>query len=231
MNSAELQHLHSMIGDNTTLLAVSKTVASKHMRELYSRGVSNFGENRFQDLKSKQAELQDLNIQWHFIGKLQSNKATKLVGHVDLIHSLDRVKLWEILRDECARKQVKQDCLVQVNISQDSGKGGVDIQELETFLEKIDEEGKQFCRIKGLMCIGSSINLAGEDVVRSEFQCMQQLFNEFRNRGFRNIKMEILSMGMSADYKLALEYGSNLVRLGSLIFGSRQQENLHVGRD
>ena len=211
-----------MLGDNTTLLAVSKTFASTQLREVYRLGISDFGENRFQELMVKQDELKDLDIKWHFIGKLQSNKVAKLVGKVALIHSLDRLKLWDILKDECSRKQVKQDCLVQVNISREADKGGVDIQKLENFLEKIDEEGQQFCRIKGLMCIGSSINLAGEAVVRSEFQYMQSLFKKFQNRGFRNIKMEILSMGMSADYKLALEYDSTLVRLGSLIFGSRK---------
>ena len=231
MNSAELQHLQAMVGDNTTLLAVSKTVASSRLREVYHSGVSNFGENRFQELKVKQTELQDLDIKWHFIGKLQSNKAPKLVGQVELIHSVDRMKLWDILREECAKKQLKQDCLVQVNISQESGKGGLDIKKLDNFLEKIDEQGQQFCKIKGLMCIGSSISLAGEAVVRSEFQYMQHLFEDYQNRGFQNIRMEILSMGMSADYKLALEYGSTLVRLGSIIFGSREQENLNVGRD
>lgn len=228
MNSAELQHLQSMLGDHTTLLAVSKTVAHTRLREAYGYGVSNFGENKFQELKQKQEELRDLDIKWHFIGRLQSNKISKLVGTVELIHSVDRMKLWNILREECAEKKVRQDCLIQVNISQESGKGGVNIQELDDFLEKIDEEGQQFCKIKGLMCIGSSINLAGEEVVRSEFQYMQQLFGKFRNRRFQNIRMEILSMGMSADYKLALECGSTLLRLGSLVFGSREQENLHV---
>ena len=225
MNSAELQRLQVMLGDNTTLLAVSKTFPSTRLREVYSLGLCEFGENRIQDLRCKQQELKDLNINWHFIGRLQSNKVSQLAGRVKLIHSVDRMKIWKILKRECARKHVEQNCLIQVNISQESEKGGVDIQKLDDFLEKIDEEGQQFCKIKGLMCIGSSINLAGEAVVRSEFQCMQHLFKKFKNRGFKHIKMEVLSMGMSADYKLALEYGSTVVRLGSLIFGSRKQEN------
>tara|TARA_Y100000589_G_scaffold79873_2_gene73573 strand:+ start:1443 stop:2111 length:669 start_codon:yes stop_codon:yes gene_type:complete len=222
MNYAELQRLQVMLGDNTTLLAVSKTFHSAHLREVHNLGLCNFGENRVQELKVKQQELSDLDIDWHFIGRLQSNKVAQLVGKVKLIHSVDRMKIWEILKMECIRKQVVQSCLIQVNISQEPAKGGVDIQKLDDFLEKIDEEGQQFCKIKGLMCIGSSISLVGEAKVRSEFQCMQNLFNKFKNKGFKHIKMEVLSMGMSADYKLAIEYGSTLVRLGSLVFGSRR---------
>lgn len=224
MNSVELQNLLKMLGDHTTLLAVSKTIPSRVLREAHSLGISEFGENRFQELAKKQIDLQDLELKWHFIGQIQSNKAARLVGKVSLIHSVDRFKIWNILKEECNRQRVEQACLVQVNISNEPHKAGVEIQKLIDFLEKIDREGLQFCKIKGLMCIGSSLDDAGESVVRAEFESMQNLFNEAKMRGFKQVQMEILSMGMSSDYQLALEYGSNMVRLGSALFGSRDQE-------
>jgi len=144
MNSAELQRLQVMLGNNTTLLAVSKTFPSTRLREVYSLGLCEFGENRIQDLRCKQQELEDLDINWHFIGRLQSNKVSQLVGKVKLIHSVDRMKIWEILKRECTRKQVEQNCLIQVNISQESEKGGVDIQKLDDFSDTLQKFEKPF---------------------------------------------------------------------------------------
>lgn len=224
MNSLELQNLQKMLSDDTTLLAVSKTVPTPVLRRAYDLGLRQFGENRAQDLLKKRHDLSDLDIKWHYIGQLQSNKVTSLIGKVALIHTLDRIKIWDILKAECARLSTEQDCLVQVNISREPQKAGLAPQDLYEFLEKIDTEGLQFCKIRGLMCIGSPINIVGESVVRSEFESMCKIFQQLKNRNFKQIKMDILSMGMSLDYRLALEYGSTLVRIGSAIFGSRNQE-------
>ena len=224
MNSVELQNLQKTMSDDTTLLAVSKTVPTDVLRQAYNLGLRQFGENRVKDLLSKRQELLDLDIKWHYIGQLQSNKAASLVGKVALIHTLDRIKIWNILKGECARLQTEQDCLVQVNISLEPQKAGLAPQDLYEFLEKIDTDGLQFCKIKGLMCIGSPLHIVGESRVRSEFKSMLEMFQELKNRNFEQVRMDILSMGMSVDYPLALEFGSTLVRIGSAIFGPRRNK-------
>jgi pyridoxal phosphate enzyme (YggS family) len=206
------------IDANTTLIAVSKTKPTSKIRVLYDQGIRNFGENRVQEFLEKYEELKELEIQWHFIGSLQRNKVKKLVGKVSLIHSIDTEALYQKLVSECKKLDIVQDCLLQINVSNESQKGGFVLSDLSEIISELVELDDKHAPIKGLMCIGSNINSDGEDTVISEFAQMNKAFLEFKEKhSFLH-----LSMGMSADYQLAQKHGSNMVRIGSLLFGGRE---------
>ncbi len=207
--------------DNTTLIAVSKTFPSYAVEQKYALNQRDFAENRVQELLQKQDELKHLEIRWHLIGPLQKNKVNKVVGRVYLFHALDSIELYEKISEACIKFSVSQPCLLQVNISKEDGKSGIIPEEVPAVLNYIRESKKASCPIWGLMCIGSDISVAGETVVRDEFSQMQKLYSEAKNRDGELVLMRYLSMGMSMDYRIALEYGSNMIRLGRAFFGDR----------
>jgi PLP dependent protein len=199
---------------NITLVAVSKTKPIKDILELYDLGHRDFGENYVQELVEK-AEQLPKDIRWHFIGHLQTNKVKLIVPFIYLIHGVDSLKLLKEIDKQAEKNKRVIDCLLQVHIAQEETKFGFDETEL------FNLELKQFSnvRIKGLMGMASLT----EDMnkIRVEFKFLKTLFEKLK---IQNPELAILSMGMSSDYKIAIEEGSNMVRIGSLLFGERNQK-------
>ena len=200
-----------------TLVAVSKTKPVEDILELYELGHRDFGENYVQELVDKEAQLPK-NIRWHFIGHLQSNKVKYIAPFVHLIHGVDSLKLLQEI-DKQAKKQNRIiDCLLQVYIAKEETKFGLDENELSLLLNTLPKYSQlnvlNNVRVCGLMGMASfSDNM---DLVRSEFRNLKTLFD-------KQPKLQTLSMGVSSDYKIAIEEGSNMVRIGSLLFGERQK--------
>lgn len=194
---------------NVTLVAVSKTKPVEDIFELYNLGQRDFGENYVQELCDKQAALPK-DIRWHFIGHLQSNKVKYIASFVHLIHGVDSYKLLQEINKQAAKNDRVVDCLLQVHIAKEETKFGMNESELdEAILHAAD---LKHIRIKGLMGMASFTE--DREVVRKEFAYLKSLYDKFSG-------LSVLSMGMSADFSVAIEEGSNMVRIGSLLFGTR----------
>lgn len=203
------------IPEGVELVCVSKTKPVEMIMEAYETGERVFGENKAQDLRDKY-ELLPKDIRWHFIGHLQRNKVKYLVGKIELLHSLDGVKLLEELEKKYSQIDESLNALIQINIGEEESKTGINESNIEDFIQKIED--CSHIKIKGLMAI---IPKGNEDECRGYFNRMKNIFEELKTREFKNINMNTLSMGMSGDYKLAIEEGSNMVRVGTGVFGSR----------
>ena len=192
-----------------TLVAVSKTKPVKDILSLYELGQRDFGENYVQELTDKQAALPK-DIRWHFIGHLQSNKVKYIAPFVHLIHGADSFKLLQEINKQATKNDRIIDCLLQVHMAKEETKFGMDDAELADALSKANDL-KYLC-VKGFMGMASFT----EDMqqVRKEFVYLKSLFDRYNS-------LEILSMGMSSDYGIAIEEGSTMVRIGSLLFGAR----------
>lgn len=201
--------------DSVRILPVTKTISPQIIQEAYQAGERAFGESRVQELLEKKPQL-PLDIQWHFIGNLQTNKAKFIVGEVDLIHSLGSIRLGEALQQEAEKRGERVSCLVQVNVSQDPAKRGFQPDEVEASLDGL----QQFRQLdlKGLMTIGPLT----EDVtaVRDSFRGLRELREKVKNR-FPAGSFRELSMGMSGDFEIAIEEGATIIRIGTLLFGKR----------
>ena len=196
---------------NISLVAVSKTKPVEDILELYNLGHRDFGENYVQELAEKAKRLPN-DIRWHFIGHLQSNKVKSIVPFIYLIHGIDSLKLLKEIDKQAEKNKRIIDCLLQVHIAQEETKFGFDEAEL------FGLDLKQFpnVRIKGLMGMASLTDDINK--IRIEFKSLKILFEKLKTQ---NPELSILSTGMSADYKIAVEEGSNMVRIGSLLFGER----------
>lgn len=202
--------LKSALGD-VSLIAVSKTKPVGDIMEAYQEGQLDFGENYVQELVGKHEQLPG-DIRWHFIGHLQSNKVKYIAPFIYLIHSVDSVKLLQEIEKQGAKLNKSIRCLLQVHIATEETKFGFDQQELE----QIDPTAFPHVEIKGLMGMASFTE--DKEQVRKEFQQLHRLFKLYQNS---HPEATILSMGMSGDYAIAMEEGSNMIRVGSLIFGER----------
>lgn len=183
--------------------------------EAYNASQRDFGENKVQELISKRERLPD-DIRWHFIGKLQTNKVKYLVNNVYLIHSLSSIKLAEKIENEYGKVKSIANVLMQINIGREESKSGIleeDIEEVISFIEKCN-----FIKVKGIMVI---IPKGNEEENRYYFRKTKVIYEELKKRIFKNVKMEVLSMGMTNDYKIAIEEGTTAIRIGSGIFGAR----------
>ncbi len=198
---------------NVTLVAVSKTKPVEDIEALYQLGQRDFGENYVQELVDKQASL-PADIHWHFIGHLQSNKVKYIAPFVHLIHGVDSLKLLKEIDKQAAKNHRIIDCLLQVHIASEETKFGMDKQELKEALDQLSNFPN--VRVRGLMGMASFSDDKGK--VRAEFKSLYNLFN---TSAIRHLPSAILSMGMSGDYKIAIEEGSTMVRIGSLLFGAR----------
>jgi hypothetical protein len=203
---------------NATLVAVSKTKPVEAIKELYDLGHRDFGENYVQELVEKQAQL-PADIRWHFIGHLQSNKVKFIAPFVHLIHGIDSVKLLKEVAKQAAKNSRLLAVLLQVHIAKEETKFGFDEDELLNTDWELELHDLKNIEVQGLMGMASFSN--DEDLVRSEFKTLKRLFDQFPKQQISNLNFQTLSMGMSGDYKIALEEGSNMIRVGSLIFGSR----------
>ena len=198
-----------------TLVAVSKTKTVEEIKEVYDLGQKDFGENYVQELTEKQSELPK-DIRWHFIGHLQSNKVKQIAPFVHLIQSVDSLKLLQEINKQAKKINRVIDCLLQVHIAQEETKFGFDEHELTQILATISDSPLANIRIRGLMGMASFTDDMKK--VRNEFGCLRSIFNELTTH---NSQLTILSMGMSGDYQIAIEEGTTMVRIGSLIFGAR----------
>ncbi|MBZ4187300.1 YggS family pyridoxal phosphate-dependent enzyme [Niabella beijingensis] len=204
------------------LVAVSKVKPVSDIKALYDLGQRDFGENYVQELVEKQALLPG-DIRWHFIGHLQSNKVKYIAPFVHLIHGVDSFKLLEEIDKQAAKNNRVIDCLLQVHVAQEATKFGFDSEEVVLLLDTIDKYKQlnklQHVNICGLMAMASFTD--DLEKLKQEFATMKALSEKNAERRTLKVKPETLSMGMSGDYELALEYGSTMIRVGSLLFGAR----------
>ena len=209
---------------NVTLVAVSKTKTVEEIMELYELGQRDFGENYVQELTEKHFILPK-DIRWHFIGHLQSKKVKYIASFVHLIHGVDSLKLLLEINKQGIRHKRVIDCLLQVHIAQEETKFGLSEEELDELFAALPDyeavDGLTNINIRGLMGMASFINDMNK--IRLEFKYLNALFDKYSKTKTGHMKMKILSMGMSSDYKLAIAEGSTHVRIGSLIFGERER--------
>lgn len=199
-------------GDNIRIMAVTKTVAPEAVNHAVSLGIDLLGENRVQEYESKK-DLYDPSARVHFIGHLQTNKVKYIINDMELIQSVDSLRLASEIDRQAKRVQKVQDILIEVNIGGEESKSGVTPDALEELLYEASLLDN--IRIKGLMTIPPPEN-------SEKYLCkMQRLYLDILSKNMDNIDMDILSMGMSGDYKKAIEYGSTLVRIGTALFGAR----------
>ncbi|MBS5988424.1 YggS family pyridoxal phosphate-dependent enzyme [Anaerococcus hydrogenalis] len=203
------------------LLAVTKTHGVDKIMEVYNYGLRDFGENKVQELLDKKDELPN-DINWHLIGHLQTNKVNKIVGEVRLIHSVDSLKILKKINNRAKKLSIVQDCLLQVNISKEETKSGFFEEDIDKIIDQVKE--LENIKIKGLMTMAP--NTEDISVIRSCFKGLKKIFDNLSNLSYNNIEMEYLSMGMTHDYKIALEEGANIIRVGSKIFGKRMYKNV-----
>jgi PLP dependent protein len=215
-----LQIAKELQSANVQLVAVSKTKSVEAIKELYNLGQRDFGENYVQELVDKQAQL-PTDIRWHFIGHLQTNKVKYIAPFVHLIHGIDSYKLLKEVNKQAAKNNRIIDVLLQVHIAKEETKFGLDENELDDILGEHNNElsSLQNIRIRGLMGMASFSD--DKNVVREEFKNLKRIFDHYSALASANCQLHILSMGMSGDYQLALQEGSTMVRIGSLLFGSR----------
>lgn len=200
----------------TTLVAVSKIQSEESILKLYDAGQRDFGENYVQELLTKYEHLPK-DINWHYIGHLQSNKVKYIVPFVSLIQGVDSEKLLTEINKQSLKNDRITDCLLQVHIAEEETKFGFDENELEHFFS--NENNLKNVRIRGLMGMASFTD--DKTKVKSEFLQLKNSFDEYFSGNISVEPKPILSMGMSGDYKMAIEEGSNMVRIGSLLFGAR----------
>ncbi len=218
------QIVAELSAQKVTLVAVSKTKPVEDIQALYELGQRDFGENYVQELLDKQSKL-PADIRWHFIGHLQSNKVKYIAPFVHLIHSIDNEKLLREINKQGLKNGRVIEGLLQMHIAEEETKFGMDDVELKELMESwnSDKADGKNVYLKGLMGMASNSN--DENKIRSEFQHLKTLFNQYFSPSTDDHQPPVLSMGMSSDYKIAVEEGSNLVRIGSLLFGARNYES------
>lgn len=210
-----LREIQKELSANATLVAVSKTKPAEAVMELYRVGHLDFGENKVQELLAKYEALPK-DIRWHLIGHLQRNKVKYIAPFVHLIHSVDSENLLREIDKQAAKNERRISCLIQIHIAEEESKFGMSEEEAEQILKnhKTDYPNVE---IQGLM--GMATFTEDENRIRKEFKYLKSLFDQFK---IQNSEIRVLSMGMSGDYKIALEEGSNMIRVGSSIFGERE---------
>lgn len=204
--------------DEITLVGVTKTQSADSVRQLLQAGVTDIGENRVQELLAKQPFLEDISHNTHLIGHLQRNKARFLPGNIQLLQSLDSAKTLQAIEKAYAAQNQHLDVLIEVNIGEESSKNGVSPDEVEPLAELV--LASPVVRLRGLMAIPP---ICPGDTVRRYFEQIYHLFVDIKAKKMDNKTIDILSMGMSADYQYAVMEGATMVRVGSFLFGPRTQ--------
>lgn len=215
MLNKNILRIISDIPENVKLVAISKTKPAKDIMMAYKIGQRLFGENKIQEMSAKYEDLPK-DIKWHMVGHVQSNKIKYMAPYVDLIHGIDSLKSIKILNKEGVKNNRILNCLLQLKISKEESKFGLGEKQFKEIIYSDEYKEMKNVKIKGLMAMASNTN--EKSIIRSEFVHAKKIFDEINNR---DKSFEILSMGMSNDYKIAIECGSNMIRLGSLIFGER----------
>lgn len=212
---------------NVDLIAVSKTKPVEDINEMYQLGQRDFGENYVQEMVDKASQLPK-DIRWHFIGHLQTNKVKYIAPFVSLIHGVDSLKLLTEINKQAVKNGRRIDCLLQVHIAEEETKFGMDEAELNLVVRQFENLHLEHVCIRGLMGMASFTDDMTK--VRKEFRELKRIFDKYAKLAASlegiadNCELTILSMGMSSDYTIAVEEGSNLVRIGSLLFGARNYE-------
>ena len=215
-----LLQIKATLPENVTLVAVSKTKPIPDLMEAYEAGQRIFGENKIQEMTEKW-EAMPKDIEWHMIGHVQTNKVKFMAEYVNLIHGVDSLKLLEEINKQAKKHNRIIDCLLQIHIAEEETKFGLDEKELDEILHFVqnDKNGMQNIRILGLM--GMATFTENQNQIKKEFIHLKSIFDDYKSLSIVNCQLSILSMGMSGDYKLAIECGSTMVRIGSSIFGER----------
>jgi len=204
-------------GDTVEIIAVTKTVDVDRIKEAIDLGLNNIGENRVQEL-IKKYDILGKGPDYHMIGHLQSNKVKYIIDKVKLIHSLDRISLAKELNKRAKSLNIHANALIQVNVAEEETKFGLKVEEVIPFIENIVAKFENI-RIKGLMTIAPFAE--NPEDVRWVFRSLRQLRDKIANEKYPNVDMDILSMGMTNDYKIAIEEGANMIRIGTGLFGKR----------
>jgi pyridoxal phosphate enzyme (YggS family) len=219
MITEKLKEIKSEIPDDVTLVAVSKTKPNELIQEAYKAGQRIFGENKVQELAAKQEELPK-DIEWHMIGHLQTNKVKYIAPFISLIHGVDSFKLLKEINKQAKKNNRIQRLLLQFHIAQEETKFGFDLEEVQEMLTS--DEFLTFENIEIVGIMGMATYTDNEEQIRDEFRALHNYFQVLKSHFFKfQPTFNILSMGMSGDYKIAIEEGSNMVRIGSSIFGER----------
>ena len=224
-----LLKIKSTIPSKVTLIAVSKTKPVSDLMEAYNAGQRVFGENKIQEMTQKWEQMPK-DIQWHMIGHVQTNKVKYMAEYVNLIHGVDSLKLLQEINKQAAKHNRVIDCLLQIHIAEEESKFGLDENELEEILHFVQTRGNaeqsgandklKNIKIVGLM--GMATFTDNQSQIKKEFLNLKSTFDKINSLSIFNYRLSIISMGMSGDYKLAIECGSTMVRIGSSIFGNRK---------
>ena len=209
--SENIKHIASQIPEHVTLIAVSKTKPNEMLLEAYNAGQRHFGENYVQELVDKESQLPK-DIHWHFIGHLQSNKVKYIAPFVYLIHGVDSFSLLKEINKQAQKNNRVIDCLLQIYIAQEETKFGLDFKEASEILNSSEFKDLNNIQIKGFMAMAS--NTDDESRIKKEFKSLKDFSKQYP-------QYNTLSFGMSSDYKLAVQEGSTMIRVGSSIFGER----------
>ena len=220
MSIAEnIRNLKTVIPSHICVIAISKTKSEAEILEVYNQGHRIFGEKKVQELIAKQPRL-PADIHWHFVGHLQSNKVKYLAPFVSMIHSVDSLKLLQVIDKEAEKNDRVIPCLLQVHLSQEESKFGLSENEITEMLASEAYAALANIRIAGVM--GMATYTDNEEQIRSDFRRLKDIFQSLKNMNFTGDEyFREISMGMSGDYKIAIEEGSTMIRVGTLIFGVR----------
>jgi pyridoxal phosphate enzyme (YggS family) len=217
-----LLQLKSELPSHVTLVAVSKTKPISDLMKAYDAGQRIFGENKIQEMADKYEEMPK-DIQWHMIGHVQRNKVKYMAKFVDLIHGVDNLKLLQEINKQALKHNRTIDCLLQIKIASEASKFGMTPDDSKSLIGLDEFSNLKNIRVVGLM--GMATFTDNNDQIKDEFLLLQRTFNTLKPFESFNFKPEILSMGMSGDYKIAISCGSNMIRVGSSIFGARNYSN------
>ena len=219
MIKENLNKVRATVPNDVTLIAVSKTKPVTDLQEAYDAGQRIFGENKALEMRDKHQELPK-DIQWHFIGHLQTNKIKYIAPFVSLIHSIDSISLLEAVNKEAVKNNRVIDCLLQFHIAKEETKFGLDIEEAEEMLKSDSYKNLNNINIIGVMGMATFTDDVNQ--IRNEFKSLKNIFNILKERYFQDKEsFKEISMGMSDDYPIAIEEGATMVRVGSKIFGAR----------
>lgn len=213
--SENIKNFQDELPKDVTLVAISKTKSVDDLLEAYEAGQRHFGENKIQEMTEKWEKLPK-DIKWHMVGHVQRNKVKYMAPYVSLIHAVDSLKLLKEIHKEADKNGHCIDCLLQIKIAKEDSKYGISADEAREILDSEEFKELDHVKVKGLM--GMATFTDDEKQVKKEFDHLKTVFDEFKEQ-YSNF--EILSMGMSGDYKIAIDSGSNMVRIGSEIFGAR----------
>ncbi|MBU0941152.1 MAG: YggS family pyridoxal phosphate-dependent enzyme [Bacteroidetes bacterium] len=213
-----IKAIKATLPENVTLVAVSKTKPVSDLMEAYETGQRIFGENKIQEMADKWEEMPK-DIQWHMIGHVQTNKVKYMAPFVQLIHGVDSLKLLKEINKQAAKNNRVIDCLLQIHIAEEETKFGLDQEELTVILTSTGLQEMHNIKIVGLM--GMATFTDNQNQIKKEFQQLKSIFDQAKTQQTNNCHLEILSMGMSGDYPIAIDCGSTMIRVGSSIFGGR----------